>query len=155
MKKAGYATNPRYAEQLIDIIELYDLDKLDTKKGRRRYDNPITSFHQVYKANDLIYVIARAGDTFESLSNEFEISKRKLRKYNDLYKDYRFKAGDIVYLEEKHKKARKPHIIHRVKAGESMYTVAQMYGIRLKNLYKLNKKDEDYIPRVGDYLRLR
>ena len=33
LKKAGYATNPRYAEQLIDIIELYDLDKYDTKGG--------------------------------------------------------------------------------------------------------------------------
>ena len=111
--------------------------------------------HEVYKANDLIYIIARDGDTFESLSNEFEISKRKLRKYNDLYKDYRFRAGDIVYLEEKHRKARKPHIIHRVKDGESMYTIAQTYGIKLKNLYKMNKKDEDYVPRVGDYLRLR
>lgn len=155
LKKAGYATNPRYAEQLINIIELYDLDELDTKKGRRKYDNPVRFIHEVYKANDLIYIIARDGDTFESLSNEFEISKRKLRKYNDLYKDYRFRAGDIVYLEEKHRKARKPHIIHRVKDGESMYTIAQTYGIKLNNLYKMNKKDEDYVPRVGDYLRLR
>lgn len=155
LKKAGYATNPRYADQLIAIIELYDLDELDTKKGRRKYDDPVTFVHQVYKANDLIYIIARNGDTFESLSNEFEISKRKLRKYNDLYKEYRFKDGDIVYLEKKHTKARKPHIIHRVKAGESMYSISQMYGIRLKNLYKLNKKDEDYSPKAGDYLRLR
>ena len=155
LKKAGYATNPRYAEQLINIIELYDLDELDTKKGRRKYDNPVMFIHEQNKANALRYIIARDGDTFESLSNEFEISKRKLRKYNDLYKDYRFRAGDIVYLEEKHRKARKPHIIHRVKDGESMYTIAQTYGIKLKNLYKMNKKDEDYVPRVGDYLRLR
>lgn len=155
LKKAGYATNPRYADQLISIIELYDLDELDTKKGRKRYDKPVQFVHQPYKANDLLYIVARAGDTFESISNEFEISERKIRIYNDLYKGYRFKDGDIVYLEKKHKRAQKPHIIHRVKEGESMYSIAQMYGIRLKNLYKLNKKDEDYSPRVGDYLRLR
>lgn len=155
LKKAGYATNPRYAEQLISIIELYELYELDTRKGRRHYDNPVKFVHQVYKANGLLYIIARDGDTFESLSNEFELSKKKLRKYNELYKNYRFKAGDIVYLEKKNKRACKPHIIHRVKDGESMYSISQIYGIRLKNLYKLNKKDEDYSPRVGDYLRLR
>ena len=36
-----------------------------------------------------------------------------------------------------------------------MYSIAQTYGMRLKSLYKLNDKDEDYTPRVGDYLRLR
>lgn len=155
LKKAGYATNPRYADQLISIIELYELDELDTKKGRSKYDQPVRFVHEPLLANGLLYVIARDGDTFESLSNEFEISKRKLRKYNDLYKDYCFRDGDIVYLEKKHRKAPKPHIIHRVKQGESMYSIAQTYGMRLKSLYKLNDKDEDYTPRVGDYLRLR
>lgn len=155
LKKAGYATNPRYAVQLINIIELYDLDELDTKKGRRKYDNPVDFIHTVYKSNELIYIIARRGDTFESLSNEFEISKRKLRKYNDLYKDYQFKDGDIVYLEKKHSKACKPYIIHKVEPGESMYSISQRYGIQLKNLYKLNKQYKDVAPCVGDYIRLR
>ena len=33
LKKAGYATNPRYAHQLIDIIQRYNLDKYDKKGG--------------------------------------------------------------------------------------------------------------------------
>ena len=32
---------------------------------------------------------------------------------------------------------------------------AQKYGIRLKNLYKMNRKQSDYVPEVGDRLRLR
>lgn len=40
--------------------------------------------------------------------------------------------------------------------GESMHSIAQKYGIRLKNLYKMNRKDvEEYVPEVGDRLRLR
>lgn len=33
LKKAGYATDPKYADRLISIIELYDLDQYD-RKGR-------------------------------------------------------------------------------------------------------------------------
>lgn len=37
-----------------------------------------------------------------------------------------------------------------------MYSISQKYGIRLKNLYKMNKmKPEDPSPKVGDILRLR
>jgi len=36
-----------------------------------------------------------------------------------------------------------------------MYTIAQLYGIRLKSLYKLNGLSPDYQIKVGDALRLR
>ena len=85
LKKAGYATNPRYADQLIDIIELYDLDKYDRKGGLKwMKENP--NPHQPYIANDLVYIVVRAGDSWKSISKEFDISQSKLRKYNDLYK---------------------------------------------------------------------
>ena len=29
LKKAGYATDPKYPKKLIDLIERYDLDKYD------------------------------------------------------------------------------------------------------------------------------
>ena len=155
LKKAGYATNPRYADQLIGIIELYDLHKYDTKGGLKwMKENP--NPHQPYIANGLVYIVARTGDTWKSISKEFDISKRKLRKYNDLYKGYELQEGDILYLEKKNRKAPKNHIVHVLRAGESMYAISQKYGIRLKNLYKLNKMDaEDPMPKVGTILRLR
>ena len=63
--------------------------------------------------------------------------------------------GDIVYLEKKKKKADKPNYDHVVQVGESMHSIAQMYGIQIKSLYKMNKKDKDYIPEEGDVLKLR
>ena len=155
LKKAGYATNPRYADQLIDIIELYDLDKYD-KKGGLKWMKENPNPHQPYIANDLVYIVVRAGDSWKSISKEFDISQSKLRKYNDLYKGYTLQVGDILYLEKKNKKAGKEHIVHVLRAGESMYSISQKYGIRLKNLYKLNKMDaEDPAPEVGTILRLR
>lgn len=155
MKKAGYATNPRYADQLIGIIELYELHKYDEKnylKWIKKNPNP----HQTYIANDLLYIVVRAGDSWKSISKEFDISQKKLRKYNDLYKGYALQVGDILYLEKKNKKADKEHIVHVLRAGESMYSVSQKYGIRLKNLYKMNEMDaDDPAPEVGTILRLR
>ena len=155
LKKAGYATNPRYADQLIGIIELYELYKYDEKnylKWIKKNPNP----HQTYIANDLLYIVVRAGDSWKSISQEFDISQKKLRKYNDLYKGYALQVGDILYLEQKNKRADEDHIVHVLRAGESMYSIAQKYGIRLKNLYKLNKMHEnDPTPEVGTILRLR
>ena len=59
LKKAGYATDPRYAYRLIDIIELYDLHKFDTRDGikwMKEFPNP----HQPYLANDLLYIVVRS-----------------------------------------------------------------------------------------------
>ena len=155
LKKAGYATDPRYAQRLIDIIELYDLDKYD-KKGGLKWMKENPNPHQPYIANGLLYIVVRAGDTWKSISKEFDISQKKLRKFNDLYKGYELQPGDILYLEKKNRKAQKEHIIHVLRAGESMYLISQKYGIRLKNLYKLNKMDADEpAPEVGTILRLR
>ena len=155
LKKAGYATNPRYAEQLIGIIELYDLDKCD-KKGGLKWMKENPNPHQPYIANGLVYIVVRQGDTWKSISKEFDISRKKLRKYNDLYKGYELKVGDILYLEKKNRRADKEHIVHVLRAGESMYSISQKYGIRLKRLYKLNKMSEDEpTPEVGTILRLR
>ena len=155
LKKAGYATNPRYADQLIGIIELYELHKYDQKdylKWLKKNPHP----HQTYIANDLLYIVVKEGDSWKTISKEFDISPKKLRKYNDLYKDYALKVGDILYLESKNKKAGKEHIVHVFRAGESMHGVSQKYGIRLKNLYKLNKMHaDDPSPEVGTILRLR
>lgn len=155
LKKAGYATDPRYAQRLIDIIELYDLDKYD-KKGGLKWMKENPNPHQPYIANGLLYIVVRAGDTWKSISKEFDVSQKKLRKYNDLYKGYELQPGDILYLEKKNRKAQKEHIVHVLRAGESMYLISQKYGIRLKNLYKLNKMDADEpAPEVGTILRLR
>lgn len=159
MKKAGYATDPSYANRLITIIEDYDLYKYDRKgvySERKLRKNPwLMNPHQIYIANDIAYVVARHGDTFQDLGKELGISWKKLVKYNDLHREYTLMEGDIIYLKSKKKKASKPHTVYVVRDGDSMHGISQKYGIRLKNLYKMNRKDGDYVPEVGDRLRLR
>ena len=155
LKKAGYATDPRYATRLINIIELYGLDRYD-KKGGLEWMEKFPDPHQPYLANDLLYVIARKGDTFKSIGKEFGIKKKNVRKYNELPKGYEFQGGEIVYLEEKHKHAVNGFISYVVRPGDSMYSIAQKFGMRLENLYRLNGMDEDDgIPAVGSIVWLQ
>ena len=44
---------------------------------------------------------------------------------------------------------------HKIKSGESLYSISQLYGIRIESLYKMNYKDDSYVPVVGDLLRVR
>ena len=161
LKQAGYATDPSYANRLISIIEDYELYRYDREglSGKRytHIKKEKTSFvpHQAYIVNDLLYVIARRGDSFESIANEFDTSARRLTKYNDLNKDYTLAEGDIVYLQEKKKCASEKHTVHVVREDDSMHSISQRYGIRLKNLYKLNVKSGEYVPQVGDLIWLR
>lgn len=166
LKACGYATNPRYADKLIELIELYKLYELDKATSydkfmakRGGYDKPVSqgmSLHPIKIYNKNYYIIARAGDTFKGIGEEIDISYRKIAKYNERDKHDVLHAGEIIYLKKKQKKADKayknrPHI---VKAGESMYSIAQRYGIRLKSLYKKNHLSPDYQVRVGDTLRV-
>lgn len=152
LKSCGYATNPRYAIQLIDIIQLYKLYELDNGKT---YGS--LSSHRVYEFNQNYYVIAKAGDTFRTIGEEFDVSYKKLAKYNENERDARLEEGEFVWLQKKRRNAPKeyknyPHI---VKDGESLYTISQRYGIRLKYLYKMNDLNPYYQTKVGDVLRIR
>lgn len=166
LKACGYATNPQYAPKLIGIIELYKLYQYDTAnsydkfmakhstEGSRSRTGMI--LHPIYVYNNNYYIKARQGDTFKSIGKEIDISYRKIAKYNERNKHDLLQEGEIIYLKKKRSKAdksykRRPHI---VKPGESMYSIAQFYGMRLKNLYKKNDLTPDYQIKVGDTLRV-
>lgn len=143
LKKAGYATNPRYAYLLIDLIERYELYKFDRKNysgSNRPASSGLASGREIYSCNKNNYVVARSGDTFKQISKETGVSVRRLRKYNELDKKYTLQNGDIIYLKKKQAKADKSFKgkLIKVAAGESYHSISQKYGLRLKSLYKMN-----------------
>lgn len=150
LKRCGYATSPKYADALISTIERYGLTKYD--RGGKNLPS-----HAVYKNNEVYYIVAHEGDSFKDIAKETGVRRKKLYRYNEFPSDYVLREGDVVYLEQKRKRAEKrfkktPHV---VKAGESMHSIAQLYGVQMKYLYKMNRLDVDYVPRAGDVLRVR
>jgi len=160
LKACGYATNPRYAHKLIEIIELYKLYQYDTARGFDKYQTQQIErgdLRHIFFFNKNYYVLARRGDTFRTIAQDVGVSYRKLARYNERDKNDPLVEGEVIWLEKKARKAPKdyknrPHV---VQPGESMYSIAQKYGIRLKYLYKRNDLEPDYVIRVGDVLRLR
>lgn len=167
LQKLGYATDRAYANKLIKLIEDYELYRYDDPKYRggvsrsqretmRKQETARVSWtHQPYVTHGLLYVIAVDGDSFLSIANEFGFNEKDLLKYNEVPADFPLSNGDIVYFQKKKTRADKPYSEHTVQVGESMYSISQKYGIRLRNLYRLNKKNYEYVPEEGDRLKLR
>lgn len=178
LKACGYATSPTYADNLINIIELYQLHQWDNgnvqlpiyQRGATAADNQpgtyasapsgntITGIQDIVRfCNGARYVIAQTGDTWERVGQYYGLSARKLRRINELPSTAQLTPGDIVYLDSKSSRAAKAlkHKYHVVAAGESMHYISQRYGMKLKTLYKKNKLTPNYSPRPGDQLLLR
>ena len=163
LKAAGYATAPQYAYSLISLIERFNLMQFDTQEAKpaKRTKNWKSEFfdrHNVYRNNKNYFIVVELGDDMATISKATGVSLRKLYSYNELSPDYAPTQGDIIYLMKKKKSASKQfkdNPIHIVDYNQSMHDIAQLYGMRLENLYKLNHLDADYTPQIGDILRIR
>ncbi|MCR5519299.1 MAG: glucosaminidase domain-containing protein [Bacteroidales bacterium] len=135
LKKAGYATDPKYAEKLIKIIEDYKLYQYDSgkvpgsssaavpesplkieKKAQVEVKNPVRkgqaaenySFRlerKVYKKNGILCVYAEPEDTYESIALEFNLFQKEILRFNDLSSMRPLKIGEVVYLKGKKRQA--------------------------------------------------
>lgn len=166
LKACGYATNPRYAYKLIELIKLYKLYVYDNARsydhamveysGNQTVVNQAKPLHPIAIFNKNYYIRARRGDTFKLIGEEIGVSYKKIAKYNERDKDDTLTEGEIIFLKKKRKRAPKafknrPHV---VKNGESLYIIAQIYGMRLSSLYKLNDFTPDHTIHVGDVVRV-
>ena len=85
----------------------------------------------------------------------YNISKRKLLEYNETASESDLHEGDVVYLERKKRKYHGPQDFYRVKADDSLYSIAQQFGIRTSSLAKMNKKDLFTPLTEGEKLKLK
>lgn len=155
LKKAGYATNPAYAEKLIEIIERYNLDMYD-KGGKFKKENAAVDFaHQPYISNNLLYVRMGEGESLKEIAKEFDMTRMRLRRYNEINREYVPEPGSVIYLERKKGKADKQYQLHMVQDGESLWSISQLYGVRLKALMRRNGLDENSTIQVGQILEVR
>lgn len=204
LKAAGYATDPHYADRIIELIEKYDLSQYDhqtssniavastnspkevptysenntseytsnlsnTKVAESSYESPseytpsqlssetINAMRQhIIRRSSSPYVVAIKGDSYGMIADEFRITTDELFYFNDLPKGSKIHEGDFLYIRPKKKKASKNMpATHLLVEGESLHSVSQIYGIKLKSLMKLNSISEDNRPFIGKKLILR
>ena len=109
----------------------------------------------VVDINDVRCTILYPGMTLSSISMKYDIPKQKLLEYNETASEQDIREGDIVFLDKKKSKFTGARDYHVVKAGDTLYGVAQEYGIRLNNLAKMNHLDMFSQLHEGEKLRLK
>ncbi|WP_183568683.1 glucosaminidase domain-containing protein [Mucilaginibacter sp. SP1R1] len=96
LKQAGYATNPKYPELLINIIVRYHLDQYDRPEGEvqkiKREDRVLTQINNNIgktdtltqtRPDDKIYTV-KQGDTLYNISKRFGITVDELKALNSI-----------------------------------------------------------------------
>ncbi|MBV6485534.1 MAG: hypothetical protein KFKLKKLM_02104 [Flavobacteriales bacterium] len=163
LKAAGYATNPKYADLLIALIEKHELYRFDnyakvpSKQLAKNKTSSVLAESQskriVKLRNNIKYTFVSDGDDVASIAADFDMNTWQIYKYNDLNKSDKLKSGEIIYLQPKRNKATEE--FHVVKSGETMREIAQMHGVKLKQLYKKNNLIVGTQPQTGQKLSLR
>ncbi len=158
LKEAGYATNPKYPELLIAVIEqnkLYEYDRNPEKylnEEEQSFNKLVIPsarvvveqdvFEEKDEVNGVKCILVKPGDTFYGLSRRYDISIEKLKKYNDFPDDHVLKAGEYVFLQRKRKRYEEQKY-HEVGKGETIHFISQKYGIRKRSLIKRNELEEE------------
>jgi len=181
LKKAGYATDPKYPERLLKIIDEFQLYRLDEYyKSTTAYVRPersgagsksmvrhrgglgiddfsINPFltRRIEKRNGAKAFFAQNGDTYERIAAEFSLKPWEIYKYNDVKQGEKPEEGSVVYIQGKRGSAPRGNEYHIIKPGESLWSVSQWYGVRLNALYRKNRMNRGEEPRTGQQISLR
>lgn len=151
LKKAGYATNSKYPELLIKIIEENKLYQFDKEKID---ENLISGKRNIYMhPNKIKYVISQNQETYETIAKSLNIKLKQILKYNDNNNLSVLKVGTKVFIQPKRNRSKqRTHVVNK---GEDLRSISQTYGIKMKSLKKRNELILKNGLNNGDKLRLR
>ncbi len=183
LKKAGYATNPAYSTLLINIIERYGLHNLDRYEEVPRFaqaanapankrgevligmnllseEVPVSAATSLSKktptvANGLTYVYYDKEVSPDQIASTYQMPVEQVLRFNDMLPGFMFPQGMSIYLKEKRNDCISGLTEHRVKEGETMFGIAQAYGVKLRSLYHMNSIKFPKQPKPGVILRLK
>ena len=156
LKKAGYATNPKYPDLLIKIIEeneLYSFDKkskTNVKLETTKSNDPKILVHE----NNIKYIVSQEDESLLDIAKKLNMGLWQLYKYNDISKSNEiYKEDQVVFLQPKRNKAKIKY--HTIENSESLWEISQIYGVKLKKLKSKNKLLLTKKLKSGDKISLR
>lgn len=181
LRKAGYATNPKYPEILIKNIEQYNLqqysleagsdvpkiatpeenraaaaDEASTQNAQPTSNSNVEVSANLHSALQSINghkcYVAKKGTSLLAIATAYEIDLSKLLEYNDLETDGILSADQLIFLQRKSKTGEKDYYL--VQHQETLYDIAQKNGIQLKYLLAYNQLSDKATVQSGSKLYL-
>lgn len=174
LKKAGYATNPKYPQVLIKLVEDYQLQdytllalgKMNNGRDTTAMvveimetaflpDPPKTNIYpeSVFTINETKVIYAKKGTSFLSIAKKYDIDLAKIFEFNEMRQAEMLEKDQLVYLARKRKTGNNE--FHIVQPGETMYDIAQAEAIRLQSLMELNWLKAGQTAAAGEKLSLK
>jgi hypothetical protein len=181
LKRAGYATNIKYSQILIKLIEDYDLEKYSLiALGKLPAEQPLegslagemmrsslpgftdSSMQKpapalypdgAFSINAAKCIYVKAGVSLLSLSNQYEIPLAHLLEFNDMNQEDILSNDQLIFLQRKRKVGLTA--FHVVQPGESMYSICQSEGIRYESILELNRLKPGEEPAPGEKIYLQ
>ena len=156
LKHAGYATNPKYAELLINLIEEFNLNKYDLNMEIQTLAfNKKIQLQISIDENNRKYILVDESQTMVKVSMFSKITLRQLYLYNDFPDTkYFFNTNEKIYLMPKSRKCKSLNAIKLVE-DKQVWEISQEYGIKMKRLIKLNDFNfENQLIHKGTTVRL-
>lgn len=148
LKKVFFASNKTGIKMPNNI---YDGPKLDKNNFIKVKSVP----RDIYKTNNVLFIVTADNETFESLSSQLKISAAKLMSYNEINGSHvKITKGSIIYTTLKNTKVTNGFKIHTVRKGESLHSISQTYGVKMISLAKLNGFSVGYNVSVGQRIKL-
>ena len=178
LKRAGYATNPRYPQILITNIEKYNLQQYDVLENTpespvivaaeagetmkiqtvaerdRDVVVPVSENNSEKKSiNGLKCLFVTKGTSLLAVATKEDLPLLKLLEYNDLAEDGLLKYDQWLYLEKKFKQGKTE--TYTATGNESLYDISQAAGVQLQSLSEYNKMSPSAIVQKGTVIKLR
>ncbi len=159
LKEAGYATSETYPDLLIGLIQRYELYKYDLVFPAAQDTTVVVQNEfpvMITTTNEVVQTFASGYETAADIANRTNVPLQDLLTFNEeLVSGYVLPAGEKIYLEQKKRSYGGPLDYHYVRAGESMYDIAQKYGIRLDRLLRRNRLRSGEQPQIGQMIKLK
>lgn len=88
------------------------------------------------EVNGLRAVVAQTGESITLLAKRVNVDLSDFMRWNDASVDWTVTPGQVYYLQRKVKSSNQS--TYKTKAGETLWSVSQTNGVRLKTLKRLN-----------------
>lgn len=181
LKKAGYATNPKYPQVLIKLVEDYQLQEytlIAMGKGSSPVNEEIVETENKdveiiqisktpieatkiasnypegeFKINETRVVFVKKETSFLSIAKEYDIDLSRLFDFNDMTPAIEVEKDQLIYIQRKRKTGNED--FHIVNSNETLHGIAQLQAIRLESLLELNWLKRNEMPAIGERLNLK
>lgn len=175
LKNAGYATNPKYPQALIKLVEEYKLNDytltvLKKNKSSNDENTGISNLKDdpsveeiassgplypegVFLINETRVVYIIKGTSFLSIAQQHNLPLSRIFEFNEIRVRDESDKDQLIFLQRKRKTG--SNEFHIVLPGETLHNIAQSEAIRLESLKELNWLKDTDRPAPGERLYLQ